>query len=180
MKTNIEDDLPLSVLRDQMLKSEKPYFKTTTYELVKYKRSHVFKCLQCAHTETSQKRINCHFPESHGLLECPTCGKRCNTISALKNHAYDHSDKSHKHACKDCDHAFPFQSQLKSHRKVHLVALEHHCIHCNKSYKSSGELVKHQSVHSGKKWKCQHPDCKYECFDPRNLCVHMHSHGKNT
>ena len=107
-------------------------------------------------------------------------GKMCNTVSALKKHAYEHSNKSSKYACKDCDCAFPFPCQLKSHQKVYLVALEHHCIHCNKSYKSSGELVKHQNVHSGKRWKCQHPGCEYDCHDPRNLCAHMHSHGENT
>ena len=118
--------------------------------------------------------------EQHGLLECPNCGKMCNTISALKKHAYEHSGKSGKYACKDCDHAFCFPSQLKSHQKVHLIALEHYCIHCNKSYKSSWELVKHQNVHSGKRWKCQHLGCEYDCHNPRNLCAHMHSHGENT
>ena len=101
-------------------------------------------------------------------------------MSALKKHAYDHTDKGKAFQCQDCIKLFPFASQLKSHRKVHLSALEHHCIHCNKSYKSHGELVKHQNVHSGKQWKCQHDGCAYSCNDPRNLQAHMHSHGANT
>ena len=89
-----EDDVPLSVLCDQLKPKGKPYFKTTTYELVKYKCSRVFKYIQCAHMETSQKRINNHFPEHHELLSCSTCGKMCITVSALKKHAYEHTDIS--------------------------------------------------------------------------------------
>ena len=115
----------------------------------------------------------------HGLLTCHECGKECNTVSALKKHAYDHMDKS-KAQYQDCIKSFPFTSKLKSHRKVHLTALEHHCIRCNKSYKSHGELVKHQNIHTGKRWMCQHGGCTYSCNDPRNLRAHMHSHGGNT
>ena len=110
-----EDDLPLSVLRDRIKLKVKSYFKTTAYELIKYKRSRVFKCLKCDHTETLQKRINTHFRETHGLLTCHECGKECNTVSTLKKHAYDHMDKGKAFQCQDCIKSFPFTSQLKSH-----------------------------------------------------------------
>ena len=130
--------------------------------------------------ERSQQKINLHYREKHGLLQCAQCDKQCNTVSALQKHAYDHSDKVGKQPCVDCDKSFPFASALKSHRKVHLTALEHHCLHCTKSFKNNGELVKHQAVHGNKEWTCQHPECPYVCHDPRNLCAHMHSHGDNT
>ena len=171
-----EDDKPLSEVR-QELRLGKSYFKTKSYELFKYKRVRTFKCLKCRHTEHSQKQINLHIRSNHGLLSCDICNKLCNTLSALRKHGYKHSDKAKQHRCDDCDKAFVFASQLKSHRKVHMTGLEHHCLHCVKSFKNKGELVKHQNVHSNKKWFCQEEDCQYECIDPRNLRAHMHSHA---
>ena len=98
----------------------------------------------------------------------------------MRKHAYEHFDKVDKFKCADCNKAFPFESQLHTHRKVHLSALEHHCICCKKSFKSKGELLKHQNVHSGKTWICQKDGCDYSCQDPRNLCAHMFSHGDKT
>ena len=59
-----EDDLPLSFLRDRIKPKAKSYCKTTAYELIKYKRSRVFKCLKCDHTKTSQKEL-IHILEKH-------------------------------------------------------------------------------------------------------------------
>ena len=113
----------------------------------------------------------------HGLLKCLHCEKVCNTLLALRKHLYMHTVKADKFSCEDCGKSYPFPSQLKLHRKVHLTALEHHCLKCDKSFKNKGELIKHQNVHSGKKWRCQRDGCDYECTDPRNLCAHMHSHN---
>ena len=85
-------------------------------------------------------------------------------------HLYDHSERAKKNLCEDCDKQFPFPSQLKTHRKVHLTAKEHECQQCFKRYKNSGELTKHLAVHSKKIWTCT--KCKYTCKDPRNLKAH--------
>ena len=177
-----EDNKPLSVIKSELEKESidtnrtpKAYFKTTRYELVKYKRSRVFKCLVCEQTEKTQRLINEHYRENHGKLVCDKCQKICNTVSSLRKHEYSHTDIALKYPCDDCNRAFPFSSQLKSHRKKHLTGLEFHCIKCPKSFKNKGELTKHQSVHSGKTWSCK--KCNYTCVDPRNLRAHMHSHG---
>ena len=88
--------------------------------------------MYCEQTETSQQHINKHHHEEHGLLSCDICQKTCNTVSALRKHCYEHSDKVNRFPCQDCNKSFPFKSQLKSHRKVHLSALEHHCLLCKK------------------------------------------------
>ena len=179
-----DDDAPLSEVKKKLtledIKGQKPYFKTKSYALFKYKRRHVFKCLECDHTGNSQKDMNTHYRKLHGLLTCATCDNKFNTISVLWKHEYEHSERANKHPCDDCDKSFPFSSMLKSHCKVHLNALEHHCLHCPKSYKSTGDLVKHHSVHSNKSWSCQKAGCSYTCNDPHNLRAHMHSHGNNT
>ena len=77
---------------------------------------------------------------------------------------YEHGDKQDKDKCVDCGKGFAFASQLKSHCKTHLTALEHQCGKCNKWSKNKGEADKHQAVHSGKVWTCD--KCDYECNDP--------------
>ena len=171
-----DENMPLSEVQ-KTLQLGKTYFKTKLYELFKYKRKRTFKCLKCGHIKKSQRKINKHIRSSHGLLSCDNCGKMCNTLSALRKHNYEHTEKAGKHPCDNCGKSFTFASMLKSHRKVHLTVLEHHCLHCDKSFKNKGELSKHQSVHSGKKWFCQQAGCKYECIDPRNLRAYMHSHN---
>ena len=174
------EDVPLSELKEKLKLKGKPYFKTTSYELYKYKCERIFKCLNCEETARLQKKINEHYRDNHGRLTCGTCNKSFNTLSALWNHGYEHSDKAGKYPCEDCEKSFPFPSQLKSHHKVHLTALENYCLHCTKSFKNKGKLTKHQSVHTNEKWKCQSPNCAYVCNDTGNLKAHRFSHGNNT
>ena len=177
--SDADDNLPLSQLKDKLKnKGRKSGLTTTTHGIVKRKRKQKFSCKKCKFSGTSQCEINRHFLAEHGLLSCSTCGKKCRTISALRKHNYEHSEKAKKYPCDDCDKGFPFSSQLKLHRKKHLTALEHQCIHCKKWFKNRGELTKHLVSHSGKTWRCK--KCKYTCKDPRNLRAHMHSHGDKT
>ena len=120
-KSQMTTEKPSAEAKRQITISKgKPYFKTKSFELFKWKRSHVFKCMECDQTETSQQRINKHYREEHGLLLCDICNKTCNTVSALRKHHYEHSDKVNRYSCQDCNKSFPFESQLKNHRKVHL------------------------------------------------------------
>ena len=111
-------------------------------------------------------------------MSCPECGKTSVTLSGYQMHLYDHSERANKYSCDNCDKRFPFPSQLKTHRKVHLSSKEHECQQCFKRYKNLGELTKHLAVHSNKTWKCE--KCKYTCKDPRNLKAHRHTHGDST
>ena len=156
-----DDDTLLSKVRENMTVKGKSYFKTVRYELFKYKRECVFRCLKCNTMDKTQKAINEHFKTTHGTLTCGACDKVCNTMSAFHKHAYEHSDRAKIFTCKDCDKGFPFMSQLKAHRKVHLMALKHHCIKCNKSYKNKGELIKHCNLHAH--MHKHGPSNRYQC-----------------
>ena len=63
------EEIPLARLRDKTKVNGKPYFKTKSYQLFKYKRQRVFKCLVCDLTEKSQRKINEHYRLNHGLLQ---------------------------------------------------------------------------------------------------------------
>ena len=106
---------------------------------------------------------------------CSICSKHCKTISAMRMHEYEHGDIHDCNKCVDCGKGFPFASQLKTHRKSHLTALEHQCGKCNKWFKNNGEADKHQAVHSGKVWSCT--KCDYRCNNPRNLKAHQFKHN---
>ena len=126
-------------------------FKSVFHGLkCKYPRDRNFPCTKCDVTCKSQGELNQHFLDTHGSFICSVCNKKCNTISAMWMHKYEHGDRSRFKKCADCDKLFPFESQLKTHREVHLTALEHQCTKCGKWFKSKGEVDKHQAVHSGK------------------------------
>ena len=183
-----ESDIPLAKLRDKIKsagydppdKKRKMEFKTskTIGIKCKYRRKHNFSCDKLEFTDSSQGGLNTHYLDKHGKLSCPECGKTSVTLSGYRMHLYDHSERASKYSCDDCDKRFPFLSQLKTHRKVHLSSKEHECQQCFKRYKNSGELTKHLAVHSNKTWKCE--KCKYTCKDPRNLKAHRHTHGDST
>ena len=112
-----EDDLPLSQLKVRLNNNKKLGLKTTMHGIIKRKRKRKFSCKKCDFAGISQGEINRHFLKDHGLLSCTICGKHCKTISSLRKHSYEHSDKAGKYPCDDCDQSFPFASQLKLHRK---------------------------------------------------------------
>ena len=68
-----QDNIPFSILQKDLADGKKPVFKTKSYELFKYKRKRIFKCLNCHFTRKSQKMINQHFRDHHGLLNCMNC-----------------------------------------------------------------------------------------------------------
>ena len=180
-----EDNIPLSKVKAALHKNNdaagkpKGYFKTTQHGLKRpRKRLRNFPCSKCKFTGTSQGELNSHFLDKHGELQCSKCPKKCATISAYRKHQYDHSDLATKYPCADCNKSYAFSSQLKNHRKLHLTALEHGCIHCPKHFKRKGELVKHLVTHGKKMWCCS--KCTYSSKDPRNVKAHMHSHGNKT
>ena len=112
LKIKEEENIPLSELKRRLTK-DKPFFKMKWYELYKYKRKRVFKCIKCEHAEKSQKQINTHFWNNHGYLVCNKCDKQCNTISALRKHPYEHTVKASANPCKDCGKTFTFSKSIK-------------------------------------------------------------------
>ena len=180
-----ESELPLLKLKDKLNTSDgqiklkrKMEFVSKHHGLKKFKRERNFKCKLCDFCGCSQKELNEHFLSNHGLLTCEVFGKKYNTLSGYRMHLYEHSDKERTKPCEDCGKTFVFESHRKSHRKVHLTALEHMCMKCPKVFKSKGELTKHQAIHSGKVWSCS--KCTYTCKDQRNLRANEHLHGDNS
>ena len=82
----------------------------------KYRRARKYTC-SCGSIFSSQKKINTHYVEEHGMLRCSTCGKPFRTPAAHRKHQYKHLPKQFK--CDKCDKEYAFQSQLDSHKISH-------------------------------------------------------------
>ncbi|KAM8842803.1 uncharacterized protein ACB058_014372 [Synchiropus picturatus] len=58
--------------------------------------------------------------------------------------------------CRVCGKAFPGQSNLEAHERVHTGERPFHCDTCGKQFSEAGNLKKHQRVHTGEKpFRCE-------------------------
>ena len=182
LRATSDDDIPLSQVQNKLrgnprssstpasTPTGKPAFQSVFHGLKrKHQRNCNFQCTDCDTVCKSQGALNQHFLSNHGNLKCSMCDQQCKTISAMRMHEYEHRNKDDFESCEDCGKSFPFESQLKVHRKSHLTALEH---------QNKGEAVKHQAVHSGNIWNCDM--WEYEYKNPRNLKAHKNTHGDKT
>ena len=139
-----EDDEPLSELCKKLRANGNGRAKFTNefHGLKrKHRRERNYPCDKCEFTCKNQGALNKHYLDAHGTLQCEDCGKSFKTVSAHRMHLYEHGEPDEFKKCMDCDKSFPFESQLKAHRKTHLTALQHQCVKCSKWFKNKGECV---------------------------------------
>ena len=141
----------------------------------KYRRTRKYTC-SCGSIFSSQKIINAHYVEEHGMLRCSTCGKPFRTPAAHRKHQYEHLPKQFK--CDKCDKEYAFQSQLDSHKISHRDQAKFKCMHkkCDKWLKNKGDLTRHVKKHDGKTLYCKF--CDYTATAIENLNGHMMKHNK--
>ena len=141
----------------------------------KYRRARKYTC-SCGSVFSSQKKINTHYVEEHGMLRCSTCGKPFRTPAAHRKHQYEHLPKQFK--CNNCDKEYAFQSQLDSHKISHREQSTFKCMYkkCDKWFKNKGDLTRHVKKHEGKTLYCKF--CDYTATAIENLNGHMMKHNK--
>ena len=141
----------------------------------KYQRTRKYTC-SCGSVFSSQKKINTHYVEEHGMLRCSTCGKPFRTPAAHRKHQYEHLPKQFK--CDKCDKEYAFQSQLDSHKISHRDQATFKCMYkkCDKWFKNKGDLTRHVKKHEVKTLCCKF--CDYTASAIENLNGHMMKHNK--
>ena len=141
----------------------------------KYRCVRKYTCT-CGSTFSSQKKINTHYMEEHGMLRCTMCGKPFRTPAAHQKHQYEHLPKQFK--CKKCGKEYMFQSQLDSHKISHRDQATFKCMHkkCDKWFKNKGDLTRHVKKHDSKTLYCKF--CDYTASAIENLNGHMMKHNK--
>ena len=132
------------------------------------------KCDMCGEVFGTSTSFIEHYSKTHPALPCKDCSKVFTNPLSLQKHRYHHVGK--KFHCDMCDRSFPFDSQLKDHRKSHFKTKPHVCSYpnCGKESTHLYDLKKHKRTHIKQNLKCSW--CNYETKDSRNLTQHTRIH----
>ncbi|XP_061430418.1 gastrula zinc finger protein xLCGF3.1-like [Lethenteron reissneri] len=79
---------------------------------------------------------------------CLECGKAFPNNSQLVRHARIHSGKR-PHVCSDCGKGFSDQYRLKVHSRLHTGEWPHVCMECGKGFSDLYRLNLHSRIHTG-------------------------------
>ncbi|XP_031357567.1 gastrula zinc finger protein XlCGF52.1-like [Photinus pyralis] len=113
-----------------------------------------FMCEICSVTFTSFTTLRKHHLGKHkagkGKYGCPTCEKRFNTSTILKNHLKTHTGEK-PFSCSVCTKRFTERGSLKLHMRIHEGVKPYSCKICGKRFTQSSCLVRHMRVHSGER-----------------------------
>ncbi|XP_055903648.1 zinc finger protein 239-like [Eupeodes corollae] len=91
----------------------------------------------------------------HPVFVCGKCGKKCRSLSSLKEHEFSHSEER-TFKCKNCEKAFKSITSLKQHEDTHNET-RYICVVCGLQLNTQQTLRKHMIVHSDeKKYKCDY------------------------
>jgi uncharacterized C2H2 Zn-finger protein len=165
-------------------------------------------CSMCHSLFKSSDDLEKHVDKKHGMGErnkdyaCdyPNCGKRFESIMALRNHKHKHKEekafkcdlcgfpfgteyllqrhmKEHKlgddaFECRKCKRRFMTEEQRDEHEKEH--DQPHKCTWCTQAFSTAELLAIHKGQKHEKKQKC--PTCHKAFWFPSWLAEHMKSH----
>ena len=112
------------------------------------------KCDMCGEVFGTSTSFIEHYSKTHPALPCKDCSKVFTNLLSLQKHRYHHVGK--KFPCDMCDRSFPFDSQLKDHRKSHFKTKPHVCSYpnCRKESTHLYDLKKHERTHVNENLKC--------------------------
>lgn len=109
-----------------------------------HSESDVFSCSTCGEKCSSRVALKQHL-SVHGFV-CKTCAQVFETISELEEHTKTHT-KTIK--CEKCLKPFSTEAALKIHiKRIHLKELKFSCSTCNQTFSSKADLKVHNIEHS--------------------------------
>ncbi|XP_039433434.1 zinc finger protein 596-like [Culex pipiens pallens] len=116
--------------------------------------------------------------DNPAILDCPVCGKRAESVEALKAHMVQH--EKGRHICPVCNRDFASKAILRTHSFVHTDERNHACEICGKGFKTKRAKVKHSNyMHTGsRQHSCE--ICNDTFTNSHSLRYHMNRHTGNT
>ncbi|CRK91793.1 CLUMA_CG005424, isoform A [Clunio marinus] len=149
-----------------------------------------FPCSFCGKSFSTKYKLYYHKNNNHSMrnrkieLICEMCGKVLRSQKALFNHMVGvhkvwegNTELQRTLTCEICGKRFFFESDLKSHKKVHgekNVSCDF--FGCPKKFKSNKELYDHKKYHNPrKKIPCSFPNCDKSFFTNQHLKSHVYT-----
>ncbi|XP_029432355.1 zinc finger protein 526-like [Rhinatrema bivittatum] len=130
-------------------------------------------CRQCGATFLHVAELNEH---QCGLkkqpYECPVCGKRLGSLSALSLHELVHAGQR-PYKCSLCTKTFTSQSGLTRHWQRHSGIRPHQCSLCGKTFVAASSLHLHQRIHTGER-----PFPCTDCGKAFRQATHLREHRR--
>ena len=121
----------------------------TEYNLKKPTVECAYKCRMCEFTAKSAKELLEHHQSKHGIIYCEYCNRAFNNQLSLSRHLYEHT-LVRKYVCRTCKDSFPFESQLKYHKRKHRKHRSFFCVcpSCGRKFKSKSDLNRHARTYT--------------------------------
>lgn len=132
-------------------------------------------------SQSPESTSESHISGDEDHLQCDECEYRAKYESELTIHKRIHSGEK-PYSCDQCDHRCSHKSNLTKHkRSVHseIQPEAFVCDVCQLPLKSKQSLVAHKETHvdySQRPLGCNQSECKYRCFNQRDLDLHMVKH----
>ena len=105
----------------------------------------LFLCSSCPKSFIQKETLDKHVNRAHSVnkvFACDKCGKKMNSMSALKYHIGTHENAHHK--CPHCSKVLTSQQGLQNHVNMHNGKTNHLCNECGMSFVTHQRLIDHQ------------------------------------
>lgn len=164
----------------------------------------IYKCERCDFTTDQYKYLQVHFrghlkvinicrfcdyeaENLESLLEhqkihkpplryhCPFCDNKYKTRAQLNVHLPKHLDVK-PFVCEVCQMGFKWKHALKMHMTTHSSSKDHLCDVCGFRTAYRSQLKAHRLIHTGETFKCEFPNCKFQCIKKQSLKYHRLTH----
>uniref|UniRef100_A0A1Q3F8D8 Putative c2h2-type zn-finger protein n=1 Tax=Culex tarsalis TaxID=7177 RepID=A0A1Q3F8D8_CULTA len=123
----------------------------------------ILNCLVCGKRAESVEALKAHMVQHEkGRYNCSICNRGFGSKAILRRHEVSHSDERN-HACDICGKGFKTKRAKAKHTKyMHTAPRNHSCEICNDSFTNSHRLRYHMNRHSGA--------CPYKCRNGTEGC----------
>ncbi|XP_041450736.1 oocyte zinc finger protein XlCOF6.1-like [Drosophila obscura] len=135
-----------------------------------------YKCRHCPKSFKHKSNLQLHIRSETAdrPFKCSHCCRSFKQSAYLRMHIIRiHTSETPNHQCPQCTRAFPEESNLKRHMRMHTEERPHKCSECSKSFIHKYKLERHVSTHSkDRPYKCSH--CSKSYKQNKHLIAHIH------
>lgn len=164
----------------------------------------IYRCGSCNFTTKQKETIQVHIKEhSESSVFCKFCDIEAENMEALAEHQQIHQPPLRYHClfcgnkyknrgqlnvhlpkhldakpfvCEICKVGFKWKHSLRMHMKTHNATKDLLCDVCGFRTSYRSQLKAHKRIHTGETFKCEYPNCKFQCIKRQSLKYHRLTH----